>query len=174
MSFHLANFPAKLLKRQDYQTCHVRVAGESLAAICVDRCYYSFFKIANAQTAAKLIDRLQQRGDRAVLTQTPKGYAIWVLELDALPLSKIVPYRILSDTAQYRLCQIRVPDLDQNLSAIEFENRYYSLFRLTENSEQALPIVDKLSDRGDQIIITETQAGYSLWILEAEAWKVDG
>lgn len=172
MSFHLVNSPAKLLNRQDYQTCHVRVAGESLAAICVDRCYYSFFKIADASTAAKLIDRLWQRGDRAVLTQTPKGYAIWVLELDAQPLRKVIFARILSAPTQYRFCQIRVPDLDQNLSAVEFENRYYSLFRLVEDLEQALPIADKLSDRGDQTVITKTQSGYSLWILEVDAWEV--
>lgn len=171
MSFHLAVPPAKLLSRPDYKTCRIRVAGESIAAICVDRGYYSFFKVADAPTAAKLIDRLQQRGDRVVLTQTPKGYAIWVLEPDA-QLLRPFPCRILTAPSQYRLCQIRVPDLDQDLNAIEFQSSYYSLFRVIEDLQQALPIIDKLSDRGDQIIITKTQSEYSLWILEADGWLV--
>ena len=173
MSFHLANPPAKLISRPNYRSCHIRAAGESLAAICVDRAYYSFFKVADALTTAKLIDRLQQRGDRVVLTQTPKGYAIWVLEPDAQPLQKAASHPILTAAHQYRPCQIRVPDLDQNLEAIEFQKRYYSLFRLVENFQQALPLIDKLRDRGDQIVITQTETGYSLWILEADGWRVN-
>lgn len=164
--------PHQPLSRNQYKSCHIRVANELLAAIYVNHRYYSFFKVADATMARKLIDRLEQRGDRVVLTQTPKGYAIWVLELDAQPLRKTVPCRILTSSTQYRLCQIRVPDLDQDLSAIESDNSYYSLFRLVETIEQALPLIDKLSDRGDQFVITKTQVGYSLWILEADAWPI--
>jgi hypothetical protein len=170
--------------RQQYTACHVKVedSQQQLAAICVSGAYYSFFRIERSQPAAfKVGLRLDQRGDTPIITKIPKGYAVWVLEPDAQPVPKTpatqaiappkprVPYKILVDRQQYQPCHIQLPSSDRRLAAILFDGHYYSLFKAIEDLQQALPIVRRLSYRGDEVAITKTAKGFGLWILEAEA-----
>lgn len=76
-----------LRSRDRYTTCHVRAAGGNehhwLPAIEVDGFYYSFFRVAKTQARAlQISSRLSRQGDRPIITQIPKGYAIWVLEVE--------------------------------------------------------------------------------------------
>lgn len=76
----------QILEPHQYKRCHVRVPDleKRLAALKVDDLYYSFFKVLpDRENAEQVISQLQNKGDRLVVTQTPKGYAIWVLEPEA-------------------------------------------------------------------------------------------
>jgi hypothetical protein len=73
---------------QEYQTCQIRVPdmAKPLAAICVDRQYYSFMRIVrNEAQAIDLVERLAKKGNAAMITVGGRSYAIWVLESDAIP-----------------------------------------------------------------------------------------
>lgn len=158
--------------RHQYQPCHIQTPDVEarVAAIELDGEYYSFFRVeANQFAALKLASRLQQRKDVPIVTQIPKGYAIWVLEPDARRVSaSTASYQVLQ-AQKYRLCYIRVPDLEQPLAAILFEDKYYSSFRTIEDLQPAQQIIQKLSHRGDEIVITKTADGFGIWVLEPDA-----
>lgn len=180
-----------LQTRDRYQCCHIRVPDleDRIPAIRIDRDYYSLFRVeAEESRAAEIAQRLMQRGDATVLTKTPKGFAIWVLETEVesveakLPQPRAadsnrsrtrtlpgIPCKILTSSAEYQRCSIQVPDGDQAMPAIRVEALYYSFFRTVELSQQAILIVRKLGDRGDQTVITKAAKGYSIWVLEADA-----
>lgn len=82
-----------ILKREHYRTTHVQVPDmdQPLAAIQVlGNQYYSFFKMAaDLEAAQTVVNRLQQKGDLAVITAAAKQkYAIWVHEPDAVPTAR--------------------------------------------------------------------------------------
>ena len=82
--------PTKILEsRSQYQSCRVRVPDLELpvAAILVDREYYSFFKAAQeASKVLTIVAKLGNRGDSTAITKTASGYAIWVIEPEASPV----------------------------------------------------------------------------------------
>jgi hypothetical protein len=70
----------------EYRTCHICVpdSEERLAAILVDRQYYSFFQSVKERVKAlNVVAKLQEKGNNAAIVKTPKGYSIWVLESTA-------------------------------------------------------------------------------------------
>ena len=72
--------------RSQYQSCRIRVPDleQPVAAILVDREYYSFFKVLQeAQKVLAIVAKLRNRGDKTVITKTASGYAIWVIEPEA-------------------------------------------------------------------------------------------
>jgi hypothetical protein len=74
------------LQKGEYQTCHVCLEDtqEHLAAISVNQKLYSFFKtVGDRDKALDILCRLYDTGSDAVITQTPKSYAIWTLEENA-------------------------------------------------------------------------------------------
>lgn len=75
-----------LRSRDRYKTCHVQPFNSDhwIPAIEVDGLRYSFFRVVKIQSKALQISyRLSQQGDRPIITQIPKGYAVWVLELES-------------------------------------------------------------------------------------------
>lgn len=152
-----------------------------MAAIKLDNQYYSFFRAEREQSRALTVyQKLSHRGHTAIITRIPKGYAIWVFEPDAQPAKPTAQsfddttsakptYRLLISPSQYYPCSIQVPDLEQPLTAIQFENRYYSLFKTIGEIQQAVQLIKRLRYRGDETLITKTDDGYSLWILEPDA-----
>jgi hypothetical protein len=69
-----------------YRPCHIQVPDldKRLAAIQHENKFYSLFKaVAEIQEANQLIRRLANRGDGAIVTQTAKGFAIWIEEPEA-------------------------------------------------------------------------------------------
>jgi hypothetical protein len=68
---------------QEHQTCRIRVPHreQRLLAILVDDQYYSFFRIEpDRETVRDILTKLGQRLEKAIITQTVKGYAIWTWE----------------------------------------------------------------------------------------------
>ncbi|PSB41869.1 hypothetical protein C7B80_29350 [Cyanosarcina cf. burmensis CCALA 770] len=52
-----------------------------MAAIIVNKQYYSFFKsVKDREKALSVINKLQEKGNDALIVKTPKGFSIWVLE----------------------------------------------------------------------------------------------
>lgn len=74
------------LDREDYQTCHIQIQDtqEKLAAIAIGPEFYSFFKtLTNRDKALDIVGRLYDNGNDALITQSSKAYAIWILEPEA-------------------------------------------------------------------------------------------
>ncbi|QZZ21147.1 hypothetical protein J5X98_01165 [Leptothermofonsia sichuanensis E412] len=180
--------PRLLESRTQYRSCHIRLPGDShrTAAIVVEGKYYSLVKVTQTrQQTLEICRRLIVKGHQILITKIAKGYAIWVFEPDAIPQtpprSSTSPVhkpiasptcRILSDRSRYLMCQIRVPDLDEHLEAIQVDGRYYGLFKVAETRQQALEFAVKLGRRGDETIITRTPEGDAIWVLEADAQSV--
>lgn len=75
----------------EYRTCHICLPDmqQRLPAIVVEEQYYSYFKtVKDRDKALKVVAKLFENKDDALITQTPKGYNIWVLEPTAY-LSKL-------------------------------------------------------------------------------------
>jgi hypothetical protein len=180
----LAN--CKILEsRHQYHPCHIQVpdVDKRLAAILVEEKYYSFFKVVrDGQQALEVAAKLSHRGDEITITQTKKGYGIWIWEPEAsasapsdrpqspVRHSVLATSKILVFGNQYQVRQVRVPDLEQLLMAILVDQKYYSFFKAAENGQQALEIAAKLSQKGDELVITFEQQGYGIWVEELEAY----
>ncbi|WP_448573364.1 hypothetical protein [Trichothermofontia sp.] len=80
-----------------------------------------------------------------------------------------VSCKLLTSRDQYQTCHILVPELDQPLAAIQLDDRCYSLFQTLTESERVLKVLIKLHQRGDEVIVTKTNKGYTLWVWEPEA-----
>jgi hypothetical protein len=174
-----------LASRDQYQACHIRLPGDDhrLAAVLVDGKFYSLLKIVKEpQKALKICNLMIGKGRQLVVTKTTKGVAIWTHEPDAIVESRtqkhlqtprstatVIPDSSLEVASQYQNCYIRVADLDDRLEAIQWNNRYYSLFKLTETRQQALEFVTKLKRRGDGVVMTQTSQGYRIWVWEPDA-----
>jgi len=177
-----------LTARQQYQTCHIQVPDvpQCLPAICVRGRYYSYFKVTrDQQQALRVAEKLSRRQETATITKIPKGYAVWVLEPNAqqnclkacTPANSfnaapnVIPNAGLEPPGQplYPACEIRVPDLDESLSAIAIEGDYYSLFQVAKDQEEMRRITAILERRGDKTAITQTNGQYNIWVWEPEA-----
>ena len=79
--------PTKILEsRIQYKSCRIRVPDltQPVAAILVDRQYYSFFKaLKEPEKVLATVAKLGNRGDSTAITKTASGYAIWVMEPEA-------------------------------------------------------------------------------------------
>ena len=79
--------PTKILEsRIQYKSCRIRVPDleQPVAAILVDRHYYSFFKaVQEASKVLAIAAKLGNRGDSTAITKTASGYAIWVIDPEA-------------------------------------------------------------------------------------------
>ncbi len=178
----ILNHPrCKMLRdRAQYRSCHIRVpdSQDRLAAIKVHDRYYSFFKlIEEEQKALQIAAKLVYRGDEVAMTLTVKGVAIWVYEAEASSPkpSKVAKqtgsrlWRILTSQQEYQRCEISVPDGTQALTAICWNQRYYSLLRMVREELQAIELAERLSSKGHDAIITRNDCGYEVWVLEADA-----
>jgi hypothetical protein len=184
-SHNSPELPFVLESRDRYRPCHVVLSdtGERLPAIQFDGNYYSLFRsVTEKQRALELSRKLQNRGDSVVITKTPKGFVIWVLEPTANPVNSKAnanqkaktdtPYRLLTSPKDCQPCQITVPDLDKQLAAVRYDGKLYSLFKTVETLKQANQIIKRLSYQGDETIILQTTRGFSLLILEPDAVMV--
>ena len=79
--------------------------------------------------------------------------------------------KLLTYKGQYSTCQIKVPDVDTKLPAVKIGNQLYSLFRRFENAETVMKALDKLAQKGDELLALTKQSNnsYVMWALELEA-----
>lgn len=83
----------------------------------------------------------------------------------------VVACKLLTYKGQYRLCHIKVPDVDVKLSAIEIDSQCYSLFRRFDNANAAIKALDKLAQQGGEVLALTKQKSnaYVMWALELDA-----
>ncbi len=173
-----------LLSRSQYRSCHIWVPDipDRQPAILLGMKYYSLFRVTKSKSEAlELINKLSRKQPEIVVTVIPKGFGIWVYEPDAIADDLIrtqpklelaaptAPEKILVSRDQYQSCYIRVPDLDKPLVAIAVNNKYYALFKAVPDQSQALILLEKLEQRGDDTVITRTTTGYAVWVREVDA-----
>lgn len=181
---------AKLLNsREQYATCHIRLPDETerLPAIALDGKYYSFFRsLEDVQKTLGLILKLTARGEQVALTKTRRGYVIWVHEPDASPAappnarSKTLPpifgpadCWVISDRQSgYRTCSLKVPDLPDTVPGLADSQKLYSLYRREQDAENVLKLAARLSQRGDEVVLLVSKAGYALCVYEPGATVV--
>lgn len=187
-----------LISREQYFSCHISVpeVEKPLAAIQIGDTYYSFFTaVADSRRVLGIAVKLSYLGDTIAITKIAKGYAVWVLEADTHLLNSQFPRsqassqtngqtssqnlgrsstltscRVLVSQDQYQTLTILVPDLDQPLSAIQFEDKYYSIFRAESDATKLLEIAAKIMQRGDELVITKAEQGHAICIWEPEGY----
>lgn len=170
-----------LQSRQEYQTCHIRLPdGESLGAIAINQGYYSFRRrLDYGAPTLRVLYTISDRMDDVALTDNGKWFFLWGREQNALPTSrikpmnpdKVKPVTFAKLPTHYEFAKIKVPDLDQVLSAVAHDGKYYSLFKLETDPMEVLAIVAKLSSRGDELLVALGEEGYAICVLEAEAFS---
>jgi hypothetical protein len=183
-----SNLPKILESRTQYRSCHICLPDDEqrMAAIFVERKYYSLIKVCKEfQPAEAMCSRLLSNGQDALITAIAKGFAVWRFEPEAIvdpsrrrrpegnSVQQTPTCKILTLTTQYQSCLIRVPDLDDRCQAVLVEGKYYGLFKAVENRQQALEIAARLGRRGDATVITKTEQGEAVWVLEPEARQED-
>ncbi|HSM80519.1 MAG TPA: hypothetical protein VLS96_02480 [Nodosilinea sp.] len=182
----LAPTPAmgcKLLFDRDlYAPCHIRVPDidHRLSAIYVDNQFYSFLKLMpDAQKALVVMLRLRKRDDSAALTLTPKGYALWAHEPGARyapparqpghgvrPVFGPQTCLVLDDANACPTRQLQVPDVKKPLTAMVYNNRFYSIFKQDSDAAKILSVAAKLARRGDETLLLTTPGTHTLALLE--------
>ncbi|MEO1592713.1 MAG: hypothetical protein AAFU71_15670 [Cyanobacteria bacterium J06632_22] len=176
----LAPFTA-LLSREQYVTCRIVLPDEPkpLPAIRLGERYYSFFRtVSQAEQALALVTKLCYRDNCVVIVKIAKGYSLWVEEPDAFPhsFSKLMDYqpeptfsRILVADEQFQMRSLSVPDLDKSIPGIEFQQRYYSIFRKEPSAAAVIQIVAQLAERNDESVLLSAQQYWTICIAEPEA-----
>jgi hypothetical protein len=172
-----------LTTRQQYQTCQVLLPGDEkpMGAIYLNDRLYGFYRqIAKAGQLLKFMLKMRARLKAAaevMVTQTPKGYFLWLWEPDVSIVGKTPSqpqdtppaHFYLLEAAKTGFCQIRVPDLEQELIAVAIGEQYYSLFKLEADTVAVMEIIAKLTRRGDELAIALTRGGYAICVLEPDA-----
>ena len=70
---------------------------------------------------------------------------------------------------EYCTCHIYVPDSNERMAAIIFNNQYYSFFKSVKDREKALSVIAKLQEKENDAVIVKTPKGYAIWVLEPVA-----
>jgi hypothetical protein len=76
-----------LASYDQYQTCRIRVPHlkRRLFAVLVQGKYFSLFRSGMAQEEAlEIAAKLEHRGDKPLVTQTQRGYAVWLWQAEAI------------------------------------------------------------------------------------------
>jgi hypothetical protein len=66
-------------------------------------------------------------------------------------------------------CHIKTPESEHSQFALHWNEEYYRFVRVQSVREKALAIAQRLSNRGEQVIITEQDQGFVVWVKESSA-----
>lgn len=119
------------------------------------------------QTTANVLD-----SEKLDLPSSPQGNDLVQLGSDgggsqeAVQDLDITFTQILESQHLYQTGRIKVPHLKQRLLAILFDGQYYSFLRAEETKEKVLEIIEKLDPRVQKTVVTKTEKGYTIWVLE--------
>jgi hypothetical protein len=181
-SLEILTFPI-LTNRARYHSGFITIPDEAkpVAAIEVIGKYYSFARFCpNQAQAFETTSRLLDRDRLSVITETPKGYAVWRWEPEATLVTKRANKakakdgfcKILKVQTKVPICAIQVPDLDKPLTAIRVSGQFYALIKGVADEPAAIALGTQMSQWGDRILVTPKRTGFSLWIYEAQAQLV--
>jgi hypothetical protein len=76
---------------------------------------------------------------------------------------------ILTHRSQYRSCHVRLPNEAQRIAAIAVHDKYYSLVKVVKDRAKALKICDRLTNLGNETLITCLAKGDAIWVWERDA-----
>ena len=189
--------PLQVLTSRDRYHCgHIRcsAAEESFVpAIFFEGQYYSLLRTEHVVHDAFRIATHMMRPDRLItLTKIPKGYAIWILEPEAVPsptlalrlqkatisaqqtssvslppedqvLTTDPPYKILTAEDQYQLFHLQLPHTVGHNLAVRVNDYYYRSFQVVSTIRQAAKTVKLLAHYGERSVITKMPDGYGIW-----------
>jgi proteasome lid subunit RPN8/RPN11 len=174
-----------LTYKGQYSKCHIKVpdVDTKLPAVKIGSQLYSLFRrFENADAAMKVFNKLAKKGDELALTkQTHNGYVMWALELDAQvfkgprqaerqwPTYGPANCLMLGDAKQYHQCYVNVPDLAEPMIAIQYDERFYSVYKPGLSAIESLDLAAQLTWRGHDSAITSTTKGYAVCLWEPEA-----
>jgi hypothetical protein len=183
----IADQPCLVLNsREQYEFCHLLLPDDEkpIAGILANGKYYSLLRVLKErQKSRQIAARLIEKGRLVAITPTPKGEVLWIFEPEALPTGKLSSlsastpqpaqtYRVLRSPASYEACQILVPDLAKPLTAIKVNSKCYGLLRRVNDENKAIELANRLSQRANEVIITQNQIDFSIWVLEPEAYLI--
>ncbi|WP_416669951.1 hypothetical protein [Egbenema bharatensis] len=66
-------------------------------------------------------------------------------------------------------CHIKTATSDHSQFALHWNQEYYRFFRVQPIREKALTIAQRLANRGEQVVITEQDQGFVVWVKESSA-----
>jgi hypothetical protein len=64
-------------------------------------------------------------------------------------------------------CHIKTATSDHSQFALHWNQEYYRFFRVQPIREKALTIAQRLANRGEQVVITEQDQGFVVWVKES-------
>lgn len=103
---------------------------------------------------------------------------LWNLAQPQPPLQAEKPQRnpqldqkVVIFPGQYQRCRIQVPQVQEQLYAIEFNEQFYSLQIAGITKDEGLSAVEQLSRENQVAILTRMNQGYAVWVLEPDAQK---
>lgn len=80
--------------------------------------------------------------------------------------------KVIVFPGQYQRCRIQIPQRQEQLYAIEFNEQFYSLLSAGIPKEDALSAVEQLTQEKRVAILTRMNQGYAVWVLESEAQRI--
>jgi hypothetical protein len=69
---------------------------------------------------------------------------------------------------QYKKWRLKLPHLNRRLLAIKVAGDYYIFLRMEKNKNNVFETITKLGYNKKNIVITSTEKGYVIWVLETE------
>jgi hypothetical protein len=173
-----------LASRQQYGFCHLWLPDEPKpsAGIVVSGKYYSFLKaVKDRQKSRQIAARLIDKGYWIAITLTPRGEVIWTFEPEAMATNQLAvvrdqasaTHRVLRSPAAYEICEVLVPDLAKPLTAIKVNSKCYGLLRRVSDERKAIELANRLSQRSNEVIITQNSVDFAIWVLEPEAYLIN-
>ncbi|NJL21499.1 MAG: hypothetical protein HC895_12795 [Leptolyngbyaceae cyanobacterium SM1_3_5] len=106
----------------------------------------------------------------AVFDSVDEYFAAAAIESEAERSIESDRAEVLTSADRYETCRIQVANIDRRFFAILVNGEYYRLFRARKSEDKAIEMADRLRERGDRVMITQTPQGHALWIWEPQAF----
>ena len=133
----------------------------------------SEFAEAEAEVAVTAeVAMTEQRMANQMLSHQVTKSTCWAKHSVAEPEELAEDMTVIIFPGQYQRCRIQVPHLREQLYAIEFDERFYSLLTAGISKDQALAAITQLAKEERPAILTQMNEGHAVWVLEPQAKRV--
>jgi hypothetical protein len=78
---------------------------------------------------------------------------------------------LIKTSDQYKKCRLKLPHLKRDFLAIIVAGEYYRFLRVENTREKVRETMAKLGDRLGKTVITITEKGYVIWVLEPDFFE---